>query len=81
MSPKAIDQAGAQGQRVPPAQPPADARPERREQAHAQDRDRAQRPDDAVRDLEVGLDGGEQRPDRDDLGPQDQRDADEGDQR
>ena len=47
--------------------PPADPRSDRREQAHEQDRDGREQPDDAERHAQIGLDLRQQRPDADEL--------------
>ena len=63
----------ARRDRGPQARPGGQRRGGRGEGGHAHDRDRAEQPGDRVRDAEVGLDLGQQRPDADELRPQRER--------
>src|SRR5205807_7400449 len=55
------------------AEPPRQVRRGRREQAHAEDRDRAEEAGDRVRDVQVALDRRNERPDPDELRTQRER--------
>ena len=71
----------AHGQRAAGAEPGRDDRTERREEAHAQDRDRRKEADHRVRHAELRLDLGQERPQPDELraerqGHQEQRGQD-----
>ena len=75
------DQPGAGRQRVAGPEPAGQRRRERREDAHAQDRDRAERAGDPVRDAQAALDARQQRADGDDLDAEDQGDRHQRDER
>ena len=75
------DEGDADGHGPTSPQTASHPRPEWREDPHAQDGDGTERADHAVGDPEVALDGRLERPDRDDLGPQHEGHADQGDER
>ena len=75
------DQRETDRHRAPRPDPGREVRGDGREQAHAEDGDRAQQPDDRVRRPERVLDHRDQRPDPDDLRAQRQRREEERDER
>ena len=66
---------------MPVADPTREVSGHRREQAHAEHRDRAEQTDDGMRRVEVVLDLRDQRPDADDLGSEREGGEEEGGER
>ena len=75
--PERPDQREPDRHRAPRAEPGGEVGGDRREEPHAEHRDRAEQPDERVRRVEVVLDVVDQRPDADDLRPQRERGEEE----